>query len=68
MIKPAVISSVLSIVILVTQNVIDLRGYVALVVAGFIYLLLYVSTILYMKDYLDEYDRALLYKLIRRSV
>lgn len=68
MIKPAVISSMLSIFLLVAQSYFALSGYGALVLTGFLYLLLYVITICSMKGYLDEYDRALFLKLIRRTV
>jgi O-antigen/teichoic acid export membrane protein len=68
MIKPAVVSSLLSIILVCTQGIFDLRGYVALVITSAIYLLLYAITIVYKSDYLDEYDRALLYKLISRPI
>ena len=68
MIKPAVVSSVLSVMIMCAQWFLDFRGYVALVIASIVYLLLYVITIVYKNDYLDEYDRSLLCKMLNRPI
>lgn len=68
MITPIVVSSVLSAVLVCTQGLFEFRGYVVLVIASAIYLLLYAVTIVYKNDYLDEYDRALFQNLIKRPV